>query len=366
MIVLHVDTAETWRGGQAQVFHLIDHLSERGVENHLLTPSESELTERLEGAGVDVTIHHHPLRGEWDLGAAWRLSGVCVTEEVDVIHAHDSHGHGVCWLGSCFFTYPPLVVTRRLERDVAQNWFSLRKYRSVDHFIAISGAVRDALVDCGMSPRRVTVIPSGVDFDEIRSADPDPSLLKSLGLDPDRPVMGNVGALTRQKDQKTFVRAAARVLEEVPDAQFVIAGEGVLREDLERRIRDLNVGENVVLAGFVERIIPLIKTIDLFVLTSVFEGLCSTLLQVMASRVPIVATEVGGVPELIEHEHTGLLTPPGEPRNTAAAIKRFLDGDDPFEEWVENAYERAKAYDYPALAEDTEAVYESLVDGADR
>lgn len=363
MNILHVDTAETWRGGQAQVYHLIDHLQSSPVENHLITPEDSELARRLSTDGVPVLLHHHPLRGEWDVSAAWALHSTVRDAEVDLLHAHDSTGHGICWMSTMFTSSPPpLVVTRRLELDVGENWFSQKKYEAVDRFIAISPTVKQALIDCEIDAERISVIPSGMDLEDINNTDPAPEILRELDLDPDRPVIGNVGALTEQKDQATFIRAADRVLENHPEAQFVIAGKGALQEDLQQLIRELDRDGEIVLAGFRERIIGLIKTFDLFVLTSIFEGLCSTLTQVMACRVPVVATEVGGVPDLIEHDTTGRLTAPESPAETAEEIRAFLRDEYPCSRYVNNAYERCRSYDYPQLARRTVELYRKVLD----
>lgn len=362
MNILHVDTADTWRGGQAQVYHLIDHLPD-SVNNHLITPDDSELARRLQDRDVPVQLHHHPMRGEWDVPAAWRIHSVVQDEDIHLTHAHDSTGHGLCWMRGMFASDPvPLVVTRRLELEVGQNVFSRKKYEAVDRFIAISPTVKQALVDCELDRERISVIPSGMDLDDINSTDPAPELLRDLNLDPDRPVIGNVGALTEQKDQETFIKAADHVLEDHPEAQFVIAGKGDLEKDLQTLIQDLDREGDIVLAGFQEHIIGFIKTFDLFVLTSVFEGLCSTLTQVMASRVPVVATDVGGVPDLVEHGETGRLTAPESPEQTADEIRAFLEDGHPYEQYVENAYERARSYDYPQLARRTVELYREVMD----
>ncbi len=363
MKILHVDTGRTWRGGQAQVFNLVRSLDPDRTDNHLLVPEESELHRRLVDEDVGDRVHTHPLRGEWDVSAGWTISDLHATHEYDLVHAHDSHGHGIVWWASRIFSLPPIVVTRRLELSVGQNIFSRKKYRDADRFIAISEPVKESLSDGGVDEERIHVIPSGVALEHVTACSPDGAAIEELGLDPDRPVVGNVGALTHQKDQETFIRMAHHLIEETgrDRTQFVIAGSGELEDELRSLIQELGIGEQCKLAGFRERIVPFIKTFDLFVLTSVFEGLCSTLLQVMGARVPIVATNVGGVSTLIEDGVTGRLVSPEKPVEIAETVDDLLSRPDEQKQYVQNAFDRVLSYDYDQLARRTEEeVYRSV------
>jgi glycosyltransferase involved in cell wall biosynthesis len=138
------------------------------------------------------------------------------------------------------------------------------------------------------------------------------------------PVVANVAALVPHKGQRHLVEAAADVVRQVPDAHFLIFGEGELREALERQIKAHNLEKHVLLAGFRPDVLSLCKTADLVVLSSVTEGLGSAVLEAMACRKPIVATTAGGIPEAVVHERTGLLVPPRDHRALAQAIVRVL------------------------------------------
>jgi len=138
------------------------------------------------------------------------------------------------------------------------------------------------------------------------------------------PLVGNVAALVPHKGQRHLVEAAARVLPEHPDARFIIAGEGELRASLEQQIRQHHLEKHVMLVGFRADILSLHKAFDVFAMSSVTEGLGTSLLDAMACGKPVVATTVGGIPEVVVHEETGLLVPPRDPPAMAAAIVRLL------------------------------------------
>lgn len=360
--VLHLSTGREWRGGEAQLYHLMIRQSP-AVVPHLLAPSTSALTGRLRESGIpDDRLHRHPMRGEWDLSATWCLRREHRHRGFGLLHAHDSHAHGIAALASALFDLPPLVVTRRMTLPVARNPASRLKYAAAARYVAISPSSARSLQEAGVPPERISVVPSGVDVSAAASASPDFELLDALGLDPDRPLVGNVGALSPEKDHETFVRVAAIVRRSHPEAQFVIAGEGELRGELECAIGELDLEGTCVLAGFVEDVPALLKTLDVFALTSVHEGLCSTLLQVMACGIPIVATRIAGVTDLIDDGATGRLVPRGSPHQAAEEVLNFLNDPDPFHERSRRAREVVWEYDLDVVVPRVAAVYREVLE----
>src|SRR5262249_23387082 len=154
-----------------------------------------------------------------------------------------------------------------------------------------------------------TTVHEGIDLAAVASA-PTANLHQDLWLPRGAPVVGNVAALVPHKGQRHLVEAAALVVREVPDARFVIAGEGELRPALEQQIKSLRLEKHVLLAGFRPDAIPVHKAFDIFVMSSVTEGLGTSLLDAMACARPVVATTAGGIPEIVVDRETGFLVPP--------------------------------------------------------
>src|SRR5205085_8555021 len=134
------------------------------------------------------------------------------------------------------------------------------------------------------------------------------------------PVVGNVGALVPHKGQRHLIEAAHLVVQKLPDVRFVILGEGELREGLERLVKEYRLEKHVLLPGFRTDVLGCLKSFDLFVMSSVTEGLGTSLLDAMACSRPIVATRAGGIPEVVEDDVTGLLVPPRDHAAMADAI----------------------------------------------
>jgi glycosyltransferase involved in cell wall biosynthesis len=320
---LHIDTARTWRGGQNQVLVTVLGLRSLGYRTMLVAHPDGELRQRAK-EGLDLI----PLapRTEMDLSAAWRLSRLLKQLKPDIVHAHDAHGVAMAGLGLSMSTQlskPPLIASRRVDFHIRGGRMSRWKYRQVDCFICASDAIRRMLVADGVPEARAVTVHEGIDLGRVDAAPP-ANLHEDLFLPHGAPLVGNVAALVPHKGQRHLIEAAALVVRQVPDARFVIAGEGELRPALERAIRDHRLEKHVLLAGFRPDVLSMHKAFDIFVMSSVTEGLGTSLLDAMAGGKPVVATSTGGIPEVVLDGVTGLLVAPRDHQAMAAAIVRLL------------------------------------------
>jgi L-malate glycosyltransferase len=323
MFSLHIDTARTWRGGQNQVLLTVLGLRALGHRAMLIAHAAGELRQRAK-EGLELI----PLapKMEMDLSAAWRLSRLIKQLRPDVLHAHDPHAVAMAALALSMSTQlakPPLVASRRVDFHLKDNAFSRWKYRQVDLFICVSEAIRRMLIGDGVPASRVVTVNEGIDIGHVEAA-PKADLHSELWLPHNSPIVGNVAALVPHKGQRHLIEAAALVVKKVPDARFVIAGEGELRPSLERQIKEHHLEKHVFLAGFRPDILSVHKAFDIFVMSSVTEGLGTSLLDAMACGKPVVATTAGGMPEVVIDGRTGLLVPPRDHAAMADAIVRLL------------------------------------------
>jgi len=327
MFSLHVDTARSWRGGQNQVLVTVLGLRALGHRAALVAHPRGELRRRAE-EGLELV----PLapRAEMDLAAAWRLARVIRRLTPDIVHAHDPHAVAMAALALSMSTQartPRLVASRRVDFRLARNALSRWKYRQVDLFICASEAIRRIIVADGVRPERTVTVREGIDLGRVAAA-PAAALHEELWLPHHAPIVGNVAALVPHKGQRHLIEAAALVVRQVPDARFVIAGEGELRPVLERAIKEHRLEKHVLLAGFRPDVLSLHKAFDIFVMSSVTEGLGTSLLDAMACGRPVVATTVGGIPEVVVDGETGFLVPPRDHEGMAAALVKLLRDED--------------------------------------
>lgn len=321
---IHIDTARTWRGGQNQVLLTVTGLAEAGHQAVLVAHEAGELKRR---ATEGLRFVGFSPRSEFDVHAAWQLVKIFGDLQPDVVHAHDPMAVSLTAMALQMKTglrQPPLVVaSRRVDFHLKRHAFSKWKYSHVDVFIAASRLIAAILVDDGVPAQTIEVVHDGVDVDAI-DRQPVVDAHGAFWLPHGAPIVGNVAALAPHKGQTHLVAAAARVVRELPDTRFLIVGEGELREALERQIHDLGLDRHVFLTGFRTDALGLIKSFDVFAMSSVTEGLGSAVLEAMACGRAVVATRAGGIPEAVDDGRTGVLVPTHDPVAMAAAVIRLL------------------------------------------
>jgi L-malate glycosyltransferase len=357
---VHLDTARTWRGGQNQVLLTVTGLSGLGHPAVLVAQASGELSRRAQEGLRTVALNP---TGEFDVKAGWRLHRILRSVAPDVVHVHDPMGVALMAIALKMqprLTPRPLIVaSRRVDFHLKRNAFSRWKYRHIDVFIAVSGLIARMLVEDGIPADRVEVVHDGVHLsvlDKITAQDAH----KAFWLPHGAPLVGNVAALVPHKGHKYLIEAAALVVPQVPDARFVILGEGELRQSLEHQVKTLGLERHVFLPGFQADALALQKSFDVFVMSSITEGLGSSMLDAMACGTPVVGTRAGGIPEAITHEQTGLLVRPHHADELAAAIVRLLK--DPAERARLGAAGRARAeanFSVETMVDGTLAVYQA-------
>jgi glycosyltransferase involved in cell wall biosynthesis len=363
MFSLHIDTARTWRGGQNQVLLTVNGLQALGERAALVAHPDGELRRRAQ-EGLELI----PLapRSEMDLSAAWRLARVVRRLEPDIIHAHDPHGVAMAALAlsmSGSTPSPSLVASRRVDFHLKNNSLSRWKHRQVDCFIAASEAIRRMLIADGVPADRAVTVHEGVDISHILAA-PVVNVHEALWLPHQAPLVGNVAALVPHKGQRYLIEAAHLVVREIADARFVIFGEGELREHLERLVHEHNLVKHVLLPGFRTDVLGCIKGFDVFAMSSVTEGLGTSLLDAMACKTPIVATRTGGIPEIVEDGVNGLLVPPRDAPALARAIVRMLIDEPRRKTLAEAGFARVnERFTVERMVLQTASVYKRLVRG---
>lgn len=361
--VAHLDTARTWRGGQQQVLWLMEGLRERGVRNLLLAP-RGPLLERAAASGL--ATQRWESRGEWDLAAAFAARAALRAFDPDVVHMHSAHAHALGMLALGRRRRAKVVVSRRVDFAIATHFFSRIKYGwPVDRYFGISRGVLDVLRRGGIPEARLALVPSGVRFataeEEASAAD----LRAEFGIPADGAVVGTVAALAPHKNHADLLRAVPAVLAVRPDVHFVWIGEGECRADLEARRRTLGLESRVHLAGFRAGARALIPQFTVFVMPSYLEGLCTSIIDAQSLGVPVVATDTGGIPDLVSGGLNGWRVPPRDPPALAAAVLEALADPAEAARRAAAARESVQAFSAERMVERSLEEYRKLAAGAD-
>jgi glycosyltransferase involved in cell wall biosynthesis len=323
--VLHIIESPSWTGAMAQTFELIRGLRARGHRVALATKPGSMLWDRTGEAGIERLVIE--TRSELNPVAISRLAWFVLRRRVDVIHAHRAHAHSLGLLAAAV-TGRPFVVSRRVSFRPKDNPGSRIKYgsRFVTRIVAVSQAVKAVLVDYGVPEDKVVVIYSGTDPSVYDAAIDGSAVRAELGIDERAQLVGKVANFYHGwKGHDTFLAAARTILQSLPDARFLLAGEYTDDERMERLVREADVEGSVVRAGYRRDVPAVIAALDVSVnCPRAGEGLSGAVRESLAVGRPVVATDVGGNRELVRDGETGLLVPPEDPEALASAILRLL------------------------------------------
>jgi glycosyltransferase involved in cell wall biosynthesis len=300
---------------------------------------------------TSVLRHHRPaivhthsskagILGRW----AARLAGVPII-------IHSIHGFG--------FTRYQHAITRRLLIMLERSAASV-----TTRFFAVSEANRKLGIDLGLFPAvRCSVIRSGIDLGAWRGAQVDVAAKRrQLGLDPRYPVIGMIAALKPQKAPLDFVRMAAWVNRDKPETQFLLVGGGELRPAVEAEVNRLGLAGRFVLTGWRRDVAEILPCMDIFALTSLWEGLPRVYLEALVSGVPVVGTRVDGAAEVITDGQTGYLTEPGDVGAMAERIVYLLQHPDEAKRMVERGRWVPADYDIHLMVQQQEAEYDRLLE----
>jgi glycosyltransferase involved in cell wall biosynthesis len=315
----------------------------------------------LEAAGVRFVGLRRGARFRlWDW---WPLFSLLRRERFDVLHTH-LFGSNV-W-GSVLGRLAGVRVIVAHEHTWSFEGRPLRKFldrhviaRCADIFIAVSRADRRRMIEIeGIKPEDVTFVPNGV---APTAAATGHDVRAELGLGGDRPVIGTVGVLRAQKALDVLVRASAILAPEFHGLKVLVAGDGPQRARLERLVGDLGLRDTVVLLGMRRDVPDLLAALDVVAFSSDFEGSPLSVMEAMAASKPIVATRVGGVPDLIGHGVHGLLVEPQDPRALAEAVAKLLRDPERARTMGRRGHDRQRSeFTLSATIATVERLYEEL------
>jgi glycosyltransferase involved in cell wall biosynthesis len=357
--LLVVDALEVG-GAERHVVDLAVMLAREGYEVMVACSVAGGLSEALGEANVPVRpLLDKLVKRRVSVAFARELRRLIREERFDLVHAHiyaSATAAAIAVLG----TGVPLVVTEHTEalwQGRRERWASRRVYRRAEHIIAVSSAIRERLIERdAVPPERITVIHNAV----IPAPDTSPSALP--GDLREGPLVGVVARLQPEKGVADFLRAAARVCAAVPDARFLVAGDGPLREELLALAGRLGVGERVRFLGYRADARALIGLLDVLVVPSLTEGTPLIVLEAMAAGIPVVASAVGGIPDQIRHNKEGLLVPAGDPAALAEALLELLQDPDRARSLGEAALRRADSeFNHAKMVRRIEAVYHAAL-----
>ncbi len=228
--------------------------------------------------------------------------------------------------------------------------------------ITVSDAIR--VIGCQGVRRegKWTTVHSGIDPEKVRERKAPDRLKKELGIPSELPIIGNVAALADHKDHITFLRTAKLFLDRGERGCFVIIGEGPERESVEEELQRLGLEDHVRLLGFRNDVPELLSGMDVFLMSSKTEGLGTSILDAMAASVPVVCTDAGGIPELVQNGKNGILCHVEDPQCLSEGLSKLLHDRDLRERFVQNGAATAQEHSFHKMAISVHRIYSSVLE----
>jgi L-malate glycosyltransferase len=361
--ILHYNSARGWRGGEQQTQYLIQGLGSYPVELFAAGKPGEEFLERI-SPFVAETVPMQS-RNELSPGLILKLRRIVREKKIDIVHVHTPHAHAHAFYAKLTGTDFKLFVHRRVDFKIKNNILSLWKYRSprVDAIIAISKFIKNVMIAQGVPERKIHVVYSGIDMKRfsIPSRQSIARLRDEFGIQPELPLIGNVAALTGHKDHRCLIESMALLKGRGIRCKLIILGDGEERTHIEEQIKEYNLEDSVILAGFRSDVGDFYSLFDIFVLSSRDEGLGTAILDALAMGIPVIATDAGGIPEILENEQYGLTVAKRNPELLAAAIEGLIKNSALRDMYKNKGPERARFFSAEDMVAKTYRLYKTIL-----
>lgn len=350
--IAHIDTGRDFRGGQDLLLSLARGLKQRGHEQAIFCRDGSPLGERAKAQGLNAIA----------LGTIGDLRRQLREGRFDIVHAHDGRAQTISFRAS--MGLPVRRVASRLvafapRHPLIHRW----KYSLTAHgVIALSQAVRQVLIEAGVPAAHIEVIEPGIEMpDQLPSAEARAKARLRRGLSNDEFVIGHVAAFTHEKGQDVALEAAIQLASELPRARMLLAGDGPERSQPAMIALADRASGIAQLPGFVDDLDEFYAALDLYIMPSRSEAWGLTALQAMASGLALIASNVGGLAEVVEHGRSGWLIPAESPQALARAIIEAASDPARLADFGRNARLRAEQFSIERTVERTEQLYIRLL-----
>ena len=326
MNILYVESSRSWGGQEYRTCLEINWLNAHGHQAWLICNPDSQVHSKASELGTRLVTM--PLRSRVDVACSWRLWRFCRRNKIELLKTYSSKGHWLCL--PLYLCGIPLSRARCITDSIGNKGRAFVFKHGCTQIIADASVIKRHLVEeHHVNPAKVEVIGSAVDLEKFKPPRDRMKFRREIGVGDDTPLIGNVGMIRPDKGQLVLVEAARLVLEQRPDARFVIVGQGtgILKRGINVRnaIEQAGLADKIIMAGYRWDTPDVYAACDMIVIASLHtEASPIVLREAFASGRPLIATKVGDIPEIVQHRHNGLLIEPSDNRALADAIMEFI------------------------------------------
>lgn len=361
MNVLHLSSESSWRGGEQQIAYLIDELLDKEVEIIVAGRPDSAFEKYCRKN--KITFFPIAMKNSTDIKSGIQLNKLCLRLKIDILHAHSSRSHAIAWLAYLLGNKTPLVVSRRVDFTLKNNLLSRHKYNipTLKKIACVSDAIKKIVQPNLRHPENCVTIHSGINLEKFEGFRDSNYLRKTYSIDNNITIIGNTSAIAPHKDYFTFVDTAKCLIENFnKKVHFFIIGTGPLEAEIKAYISKNKMNDFITMTGFLDNIHEVLPSLDIFFISSETEGLGTSIIDAFASKVPVVATSAGGIPELVKHEKTGLLAPVGDVELLACLINKLISDTSLKDTLINNALELSQQFSKKVMGESYYQLYNEI------
>ncbi len=334
-------------------------LRDLGWTSILFCPHNAILATRANQTGFETKTYNR--RTAYDPVHAYTLAQLVRTRGAHV-HAHDAHAHTLAWLSKSLFGWKqPLFVHRRVAFDIKDKWLTKWRYHSpkITQYIAVSNDVATCLAKTGVAQNRITTVYSGIDTQRIK---PETGQLRQkLAVSENTVLVGQLAAITEQKNPFLFLRIAQEVLKSRQDVHFVWVGSGHLTNDFQKEIDRQGLSNNITCTGFSSQPMSCLVDFDVLLFTTQNEGLGTTILDALNMGVPVVTFDVPGAREAVPpNSSVGFCLPPHDVAGAAEAVMQLIDNKTLRDLTIASGHKHVESFDYRHTGQQIAAIYQKF------
>ena len=381
MRIIQINSSRKWIGEAAHTFSLFKELSKRNIFTILICKKGGAIEDFAKRENLSFSILNLSSRFNiiTDFKDFLRFRKIIKENKIDIVHTHRGKEHWLSVLTVLTLKNKPKIARARhvitpIKRHIFNKWL-LGKV--TDAIICVSKKIYEEVMKTGFikDKKKIRVIYGGIDINKFGkncSADVSSASLKQArclrynlqNISPNALIIGLVGRLQRIKGQEIFLKSARIISEQFPNTHFLIAGCGKKKEEkLKALTKELSIKDKVTFLGYVDEVEKIIASLDIGVIASLgSEGSSRIAMEYMASGLPIVATKVGGIPEILSDGKYGILVEPNSPDALAKGIMELLNNKEKMSELKKLARERAEEYFYfDRWVQETIEMYKSML-----
>ncbi|MBZ9729464.1 glycosyltransferase family 4 protein [Salegentibacter sp. JZCK2] len=312
MKTLHISAVKTWGGGENQIELLCEEfkMDFPEVENIILCIKEGQFHKKL--GSTNLNYKTAPLSFNFDLRYSLKISRICKKEEIDLIHIHDPKALSLVVIADKFYDLPPMVFSKKTSFPIKNRKLTLYKYNysKLKRIFCVSEKTNAITAERMKDHSRLKTIYHGINPENQKNSTTEIDLRKKLGLAKDVILVGNIGNHIPAKDLATFIETAEKVIQKQEKTKFHFVQIGQFTSEtpnLLKQLKSKKLKTHISFLGFIENASAIIHQLDFLLLTSNSEGVPNVIFEAFYHKTPVIATNVGGIPEIVTHMENGLL-----------------------------------------------------------